>query len=121
MIRKIFAVTVFVAASAFCGLSAFADFIEIKDRGILDGKIVSKDAESITFRLSDGKTERFSRKDVIYLDDTIENTGAVQFKGDLKEKLQHVIQMAKEFWEKIGAWFSQKTALPARPSGGWDS
>ena len=69
----------------FCATVSWADMIETRKEGILNGKIMSENDREVHFKNAKGQTMVFKRSDVLFED-----------KEDISKKTK---QAAQKFWE----------------------
>ena len=78
----------------FFQLAALADMIEVKELGILNGKVLSKNEKEVRFRDAKGKEHHFAKSDVLYLDTNAGSTPASD--SPLAEKVK---TKAADLWK----------------------
>ena len=65
MKKNIFISLFFIVAFPRLG---FADIVEVKGEGIMDGKVISEDEKEIQFKDSYGKTRTINKKNVVFME-----------------------------------------------------
>ena len=98
-VRGVKRIGVPVLAALSLTASANADMIEVKGRGILNGKVVSQDASTVRFQGADGQTQTFAAKDTQIIDVDSSEGGDPGFVR--KNGLAWLWEKIQEFFEYI--------------------
>ena len=97
-----------LTAGFFGAALAWADMVETKKDGILNGKILSESDQEIQFKGSSGQTRVFKKKDVLFMEKQDDSKTMKQFFQKALEILKNAPQKIKKMtdqWTKkfIGA------------------
>ena len=99
--------------AVFVCRTASADMIEVKDRGILNGKLVSQNEKEIQFKGADGKLQVFPRQDVLFVD--VESGSKTPSSGsELLQMLKRKTLRAWEAVKRVFPWLKQKAGAATK-------
>src|SRR5262249_49032993 len=90
--------------SAFAASVCCADMIEVKNKGFLNGEVLSQDDKEVKFKdAKEGKVRTYARSDVDYIDIDKKDTGTKKQAVELglKEKAEQAIEAAKRMPRQI--------------------
>ncbi len=98
-----------LAAMGLFSSYAYADMIEVKNKGILNGTVISQDSNQMIFKDATGVTHTFPKIDILYSDVTAGGNGAG--KSTVAQKIS---AFGRKAWEKMTDLFAAYKRTTAR-------
>ena len=92
---------VFLLGAAFCCRTAYADMIEVKAQGFLNGKVTSKNDKEIHFTDAKGKAHIFPKQDVLYMELESNSGGVKEISNGFKEKTEQAMKAGKKAFKEL--------------------
>ena len=84
--------------------TAYADILEVKGEGFVNGKIVSENDREVTFKNSAGQVRVLKRSDILFVEKEDENIFKKDFKFDstnIQRLYYKTLRMFEQLWEKL--------------------
>ena len=72
-----------------------ADMIEVKNEGILNGKVLSNDDKQVRFKDSRGKEHQYAKEDVLYLDTDVNVNVDMSFFEKVQKKAAEILKAVR--------------------------
>ena len=102
--NRMIPIAVFLLAAA---LPASADVLEVKGRGVINGKTLSRDAEGITFEDADGRTARYAASDILFFEKEAPASTVTEVAKKKSFNFSAILADAKRFFANSPAWLHE--------------